>query len=81
MNLTVLQRMDPTVLEVCDMAGHAVVYRFDLRTQGWSKLDIEGSLFLVRRLGIYFITLLSTSLFIVFKGTCSQYHIKWTRYD
>jgi hypothetical protein len=68
--------MDPTVLEVCDMAGHAVVYRFDLRTQGWSKLDIEGSLFLVRRLGIYFTTLLSTSLFIVFKGTCSQHHIK-----
>ena len=31
MNLTVLQRMDPTVVEICDMSGHAVVYRLDSR--------------------------------------------------
>ena len=34
-------------VEICDMAGHAVVYKFDLPTQSWAKLDIEGSLFVV----------------------------------
>lgn len=61
MNLTVLQRMDPTVIEVCDMAGHAVVYKFDLGTQGWSKLDIEGSLFIVRRMSGYRLIVLNRS--------------------
>jgi hypothetical protein len=61
MNLTVLQRMDPTVLEICDMAGHAVVYKFDLGSQGWSKLDIEGSLFIVRRMSGYRLIVLNRS--------------------
>jgi hypothetical protein len=61
MNLTVLQRMDPTVMEICDMAGHAVVYKFDLGAQGWSKLDIEGSLFIVRRMSGYRLIVLNRS--------------------
>ena len=61
MNLTVLQRMDPTVVEICDMSGHAVVYRLDLKTQVWAKLDIEGSLFVVRRMAGFRVIVLNRS--------------------
>ncbi|EKX47043.1 hypothetical protein GUITHDRAFT_152140 [Guillardia theta CCMP2712] len=49
MNLTVLQRMDPEVMEVLEMSRHVVLYAFDCAGQSWSKLDVEGSMFVVRK--------------------------------
>ena len=49
MNLTVLQRIDPEVMEVLEMSRHVVLYAFDCAGQSWSKLDVEGSMFVVRK--------------------------------
>eukprot|EP00802_Teleaulax_amphioxeia_P015103 Tamp_15186.p1 GENE.Tamp_15186~~Tamp_15186.p1 ORF type:complete len:181 (-),score=17.16 Tamp_15186:146-688(-) len=48
-------------VEICDMAGHAVVYKFDLVARGWAKMDVEGSLFVVRRMSGYRIIVLNRS--------------------
>jgi hypothetical protein len=48
-------------MEICDMAGHAVVYKFDLATRGWAKMDVEGSLFVVRRMSGYRLIVLNRS--------------------
>ncbi|GAB4813797.1 hypothetical protein N2152v2_000843 [Parachlorella kessleri] len=49
MNLTVLRRLDPAVDELLATAGHVALYDFDIPTKRWSRKDVEGSLFLVKR--------------------------------
>ena len=46
-NLRVLQRQDPEVLDILGFATHVVLYEFV--SPSWQKLDVEGSLFLVKR--------------------------------
>jgi len=46
-NLRVLQRQDPAVLDILGSATHVVLYEFE--APSWKKLDVEGSLFLVKR--------------------------------
>lgn len=50
-NLTVIQRMDPEVEEVIATSGHVALYDFDTVSSQWSRKDVEGSLFLVKRRG------------------------------
>ena len=45
-NLRVLQRQDKLVEDILVSATHVVLYEF---SAGWQKLDVEGSLFLVKR--------------------------------
>ena len=49
MNLSYLQRLDAGVESIVATAGHVALYDFDPRTKAWSRKDVEGSLFLVRR--------------------------------
>ncbi|KAL4439688.1 hypothetical protein ABPG75_002689 [Micractinium tetrahymenae] len=49
MNLNVLRRIDPQVDELLATAGHVALYDFDIPTKRWSRKDVEGSLFLVKR--------------------------------
>lgn len=49
MNLNVLRRIDPHVEELLATAGHVALYDFDIPTKRWSRKDVEGSLFLVKR--------------------------------
>ncbi|KAI8148299.1 hypothetical protein BJV82DRAFT_591584 [Fennellomyces sp. T-0311] len=49
LNLTVLQRHDPSVVEICDQSPHAVVYKFITDKNSWDKMGVEGVLFLVKR--------------------------------
>lgn len=49
MNLNVLRRIDPQVEELLATAGHVALYDFDIPTKRWSRKDVEGSLFLVKR--------------------------------
>lgn len=46
-NLRVLQRSDAAVLDICGTASHVVLYQFDQAS--WTKSNVEGSLFLVKR--------------------------------
>ena len=46
-NLRVLQRQDKSIEDILVSATHVVLYQFS--TAGWQKLDVEGSLFLVKR--------------------------------
>lgn len=46
-NLRVLQRQDESVVDILGSATHVVLYEFE--TPSWQKLDVEGSLFLVKR--------------------------------
>lgn len=48
-NLAVLQRHDPSVVEVLFSAAHVTLYQFNEETSAWQKLNVEGSLFVVRR--------------------------------
>jgi hypothetical protein len=48
-NLAVLQRMDPSISEVLCNAAHVTLYLFSEETSTWQKLNVEGSLFVVRR--------------------------------
>jgi mRNA-decapping enzyme 1B len=48
-NLAVLQRMDPSISEVLSNAAHVTLYLFSEETSTWQKLNVEGSLFVVRR--------------------------------
>ncbi|KAI8107485.1 hypothetical protein M9435_002514 [Picochlorum sp. BPE23] len=50
-NLTVIQRMDSEVEEVIATSGHVALYDFDTASSQWSRKDVEGSLFLVKRRG------------------------------
>ncbi|PSC74420.1 mRNA-decapping enzyme isoform B [Micractinium conductrix] len=49
MNLNVLRRIDPQIEELLATAGHVALYDFDIPTKRWSRKDVEGSLFLVKR--------------------------------
>ncbi|KAL6563681.1 hypothetical protein OROGR_002640 [Orobanche gracilis] len=49
LNLTVLQRIDPFVEEILITAAHVALYEFNIDTSQWSRRDVEGSLFVVKR--------------------------------
>ncbi|TVU50923.1 hypothetical protein EJB05_02320 [Eragrostis curvula] len=49
LNLTVLQRLDPAVEDILITAAHVTLYDFDIDHNQWSRKDVEGSLFVVKR--------------------------------
>ncbi|WOL15657.1 mRNA-decapping enzyme-like protein [Canna indica] len=49
LNLTVLQRTDPFVEEILMTAAHVTLYEFNVELNQWSRKDVEGSLFVVKR--------------------------------
>uniref|UniRef100_A0A7N0V0J5 mRNA-decapping enzyme-like protein n=1 Tax=Kalanchoe fedtschenkoi TaxID=63787 RepID=A0A7N0V0J5_KALFE len=49
LNLTVLQRIDPFVEEILITAAHVAFYEFNIDLSQWSRKDVEGSLFVVKR--------------------------------
>ncbi|GAQ82588.1 Dcp1-like decapping enzyme [Klebsormidium nitens] len=49
LNLAVLQRMDANVEDILATAGHVTLYEFDVDEKQWSRKDVEGSLFVVKR--------------------------------
>ncbi|KAI4348930.1 hypothetical protein L6164_009591 [Bauhinia variegata] len=49
LNLTVLQRMDPFIEEILFTAAHVSFYEFNIENNQWSRKDVEGSLFVVKR--------------------------------
>ncbi|ONK71315.1 uncharacterized protein A4U43_C04F7200 [Asparagus officinalis] len=49
LNLTVLQRIDPFVGEILMTATHVTFYEFNIELNQWSRKDVEGSLFVVKR--------------------------------
>ncbi|KAF9591403.1 hypothetical protein IFM89_004101 [Coptis chinensis] len=50
LNLTVLQRIDPFVEEILITAAHVTFYEFNIDLNQWSRKDVEGSLFVVKRI-------------------------------
>ncbi|EEH54345.1 uncharacterized protein MICPUCDRAFT_35318 [Micromonas pusilla CCMP1545] len=48
-NLKVLQKDDPDVEEILGSASHVTLYGFDLDAKAWSRKNVEGTLFVVRR--------------------------------
>lgn len=50
-NINVLKRLDPQVEELLATAAHVALYNFDVPTRRWTRKDVEGSLFLVKRRG------------------------------
>lgn len=49
MNLSVLQRIDPSVDQILSAAGHVALYKLDQETSSWTQRNVEGSLFLLSR--------------------------------
>ncbi|PIA28175.1 hypothetical protein AQUCO_07200073v1 [Aquilegia coerulea] len=49
LNLTVLQRIDPFIEEILITAAHVTLYDFSIERSEWSRKDVEGSLFVVKR--------------------------------
>ncbi|KAJ7564081.1 hypothetical protein O6H91_02G000600 [Diphasiastrum complanatum] len=49
LNMTVLQRMDRDVVDILTTAGHVTLYEFNTESNQWSRKDVEGSLFVVKR--------------------------------
>ncbi|KAF9599561.1 hypothetical protein IFM89_039211 [Coptis chinensis] len=49
-NLKVLQRIDPSIEEILITAGHVTFYKFNIDKNEWSRRDVEGSLFVVKRI-------------------------------
>ncbi|GMH23157.1 hypothetical protein Nepgr_025000 [Nepenthes gracilis] len=49
LNLTVLQRIDPCIEEILLTVAHVAFYEFNLDLNQWSRKDVEGSLFVVKR--------------------------------
>jgi mRNA-decapping enzyme 1B len=49
LNLTVLQRMDRHVEDILTTAAHVTFYQFSVEDSQWSRKDVEGSLFVVKR--------------------------------
>ncbi|CAM6105327.1 unnamed protein product [Calypogeia fissa] len=49
LNLTVLQRMDRHVEDILTTAAHVTFYEFNVELSQWSRKDVEGSLFVVKR--------------------------------
>ncbi|XP_041993782.1 mRNA-decapping enzyme-like protein isoform X2 [Salvia splendens] len=49
LNLTVLQRIDHCVQEIIAGATHVAIYEFDIDTSEWSRKNVQGTLFVVKR--------------------------------
>ncbi|XWS52821.1 hypothetical protein CRYUN_Cryun11dG0105100 [Craigia yunnanensis] len=49
LNLTVLRRIDPFIEEILITAVHVAFYDFNIDLNQWSRKDVEGSLFVVKR--------------------------------
>ncbi|XLS68250.1 hypothetical protein HN51_019273, partial [Arachis hypogaea] len=49
LNFTVLQRIDPFVEEILITATHLTFYEFNIDLSQWSRKDVEGFLFVVKR--------------------------------
>ncbi|XP_050229895.1 mRNA-decapping enzyme-like protein [Mercurialis annua] len=49
LNLTVLQRVDPFIEQILITAAHVTFYEFNIDSNQWSRKDVEGSLFVVKR--------------------------------
>ncbi|PWA39665.1 mRNA-decapping enzyme subunit 1, PH domain-like protein [Artemisia annua] len=49
LNLTVLQRLDPYIDQILITAAHVTFYQFNVHLNQWSRKDVEGSLFVVKR--------------------------------
>lgn len=49
LNLTVLQRIDPCIEDILFTAAHVAFYEFNIDQNQWSRKDVEGSLFVVKR--------------------------------
>ncbi|KAK2640793.1 hypothetical protein Ddye_022556 [Dipteronia dyeriana] len=49
LNLIVLQRIDPFIEEILITAAHVTFYEFNIELSQWSRKDVEGSLFVVKR--------------------------------
>ncbi|KAF7818815.1 mRNA-decapping enzyme-like protein [Senna tora] len=49
LNLTVLQRRDSFIEEILFTAAHVSFYEFNIESSQWSRKDVEGSLFVVKR--------------------------------
>lgn len=49
LNLTVLKRIDPCVEDILFTAAHVTFYEFNTEQSQWSRKDVEGSLFVVKR--------------------------------
>ncbi|KAH9699638.1 mRNA-decapping enzyme-like protein [Citrus sinensis] len=49
LNLTVLQRINPFIEEILITAAHVTFYEFNIDLSQWSRKDVEGSLFVVKR--------------------------------
>ncbi|KAL9236218.1 hypothetical protein vseg_010917 [Gypsophila vaccaria] len=49
LNLTVLQRIDPCILDILLTSAHVSFYQFNILLNQWSRKDVEGSLFVVKR--------------------------------
>lgn len=49
LNLTVLQRFDPTITDIILTASHVALYDFDINLNQWSRKEVQGSLFVVKR--------------------------------
>jgi hypothetical protein len=45
LNLSVLQRYNPSILTILSIAANAVIYLFTPSTQQWEKSGVEGTLF------------------------------------
>ncbi|KAF6169219.1 hypothetical protein GIB67_013649 [Kingdonia uniflora] len=49
LNLTVLQRIDSYIEQILITAAHVTLYEFNIESSEWSRKDVEGSLFVVKR--------------------------------
>ncbi|XP_021728600.1 mRNA-decapping enzyme-like protein [Chenopodium quinoa] len=49
LNLTVLQRFDPCIQDILFTAAHVALYEFSMGSNQWSRKDVQGSLFVVKR--------------------------------
>ncbi|DBA00962.1 TPA: hypothetical protein N0F65_006223 [Lagenidium giganteum] len=49
MNLQVLRRQDEGIMDIVDTASHVVMYEFNPANETWSRKEVEGSLFVVKR--------------------------------
>lgn len=48
-NLSVLQRIDSFIEQILMTATHVALYGFNIESNQWSRKDVEGSLFVVKR--------------------------------
>lgn len=58
LNLKVLQRHDPSIVDIIESATYVVLYHYE--DDGWKKEGIEGSMFIYKRLVLCSCTVQST---------------------